>query len=100
MSRVRILFYAALLAALLATTLFAGWPNALAQSGDYDLSWWTADGGGGGLAGGGYALSGALGQPDAATWQGGGYRLSGGFWPGGARGAPEEYRVYLPIVVR
>jgi hypothetical protein len=100
MSRVRILFYSALLAGLLAATLLAAWPYALAQGGDYDLSWWTVEGGGGSLAAGGYALSGTLGQPDAGTWQGGDYQLLGGFWAGGALVAPEDYRVYLPLVLR
>jgi hypothetical protein len=70
---------------------------ALAQSGGYDLSWWTVDGGGGTLAGGSYTLSGTAGQPDAAVWQGDGYTLSGGFW-GGA--GPAAYDVYLPLVLR
>jgi hypothetical protein len=70
---------------------------ALAQTGGYDLSWWTVDGGGGTLAGGSYTLSGTAGQPDAGVLAGGGYTLSGGFWGGAGPGA---YDVYLPLVVR
>jgi hypothetical protein len=63
----------------------------------YDLSWWTVDGGGIVLSsGGGYALAGTAGQPDAGTLAGGGYELAGGFWGGGAI-AP-DYELYLPLV--
>ncbi|MCG3132019.1 MAG: hypothetical protein FLDDKLPJ_02829 [Phycisphaerae bacterium] len=58
----------------------------------YDLSWFTIDGGGAmRTAGGGFELSGTIGQPDAGPatpMTGGGFELSGGFWPGA--GAPEE----------
>jgi hypothetical protein len=69
---------------------------------DYDLSWWTVDGGGiTRLAseGGGYLLGGSAGQPDAGVLSGGGYTLGGGFWRGGAVVSP-PYRVYLPLVAR
>lgn len=71
---------------------------ALAQSGGgYDLTWNTVDGGGYAWStGGGYALGGTVGQPDAGALTGGGYTLTGGFW-GGAAG---QYRVYLPLVLR
>jgi hypothetical protein len=40
----------------------------LAQSGgDYDLSWWTVDNGGGDSAGGTYTVNGTIGQPDAGA---------------------------------
>ena len=70
----------------------------LAQSGGgYDLSWSTIDGGGATWSeGGGYALGGTLGQPDAGTLTGGGYTLAGGFWGGGAA----RYGIYLPLVLR
>ncbi len=56
-----------------------------AQSGGgYDLSWSTIDGGGGESSGGGYTLTGTVGQPDAQApaMTGGSYSLQGGFWPG------------------
>jgi hypothetical protein len=57
---------------------------AMAQSGgDYELSWYTIDGGGGRSSGGSYVLTGTIGQPDAAYSAGGNYELLGGFWPGG-----------------
>jgi hypothetical protein len=50
------------------------------------IDWFTIDCGGGASTGGGYALSGTIGQPDAAPgitgMSGGGYKLIGGFWPG------------------
>jgi len=51
--------------------------------GDYELEWYTIDGGGGRSSGGPYTLTGTIGQPDAAYSAGGGYELLGGFWPGG-----------------
>lgn len=76
-------------------------PMAIAQTGtDYDLSWWTADGGGHTLStGGGYRLGGTAGQPDAGVLEGGGYTLGGGFWRGGEVIA-HWYEVYLPVVLR
>ena len=68
------------------------------SSASYDLSWWTADGGGGHSEGqGGFMLDGTAGQPDADVLEGDDYSLSGGFWAGGGA---VEYRVYLPMVVR
>jgi len=49
----------------------------------YELSWYTIDGGGGRSTGGSYTLTGTIGQPDAAYSAGGNYELLGGFWPGG-----------------
>ncbi len=54
---------------------------------DFDLSQYTIDGGGGMLSsGGGFELSGTVGQPDAGPLSGemigGGFSISGGFWLG------------------
>jgi hypothetical protein len=69
---------------------------ALADSGgDYDIPWWTVNGGGR-LSGGRYILQGAAGQPEAGVLTGGNYTMAGGFWPGAAA----EYRIYLPLVLR
>jgi hypothetical protein len=66
---------------------------------DPDLGWFTVDGGGGvSSSTGSYSLTGTIGQPDAGFLTGGSYSLSGGFWGGGA--FAEEYRIYLPLVVR
>ena len=76
-------------------------PIAIAQTGtDYELSWWTADGGGATLSTGeGYRLSGTAGQPDAGVLEGNGYVLGGGFWRGGAVPLP-GYSIYLPLAMR
>ena len=88
---------AAIILALVAPLLLAS--VALAQSGsNYDLSWWTVDGGGATFnTGGGYAPGSTTGQPDAAIWSGGGYTLTGGFWGGVG---PIEYRIHMPVVMR
>jgi len=51
--------------------------------GDYEINWYTIDGGGGRSIGGPYTLTGTIGQPDAAYSRGGNYEVLGGFWPGG-----------------
>ncbi len=66
--------------ALLLLALLLCTSPAVAQ---YDLSWYTIDGGGGQSTGGPYTLTGTIGQPDAAYIRGGNYELLGGFWPGG-----------------
>jgi hypothetical protein len=66
------------------------------QSG-YSIDWYTIDGGGAmNSSGGGYSLSGSIGQPDAGSLSGGSYQLSGGFWGG----ASINYTVYLPLVLK
>jgi len=85
--RVSLLAVAALLA-LVASTV--------AAPAGYDLGWWTADGGGGSSAGGAYALSGTVGQPDAGQAGGGAYALAGGFW---TALAPRQGS-FLPLIVK
>ncbi len=72
---------------------------ALAQTGGgYDLTWWTVDGGGGRLEGGGYTLDSTVGQADAGpVLSGGGYGLAGGFWVGAVEGGT---RIFLPLLMR
>jgi len=57
--------------------------------GDYEISWWTVDGGGGQSSGGNYELRGTIGQPDANLQphvfefpDDSYYALAGGYWPG------------------
>lgn len=72
-------------------------PRAAAVS-NYDLAWWTTDGGGAtASAGGAYLLGGTAGQPDAGTLQGSPYILAGGFWEGGAT---LQNSVYLPLICK
>ena len=56
-----------------------------AVAGDYEIDWYTIDGGGEmSSTGGDYTLSGSIGQPDARNYPepmtGGSYKLTGGFW--------------------
>jgi hypothetical protein len=72
--------------AVLCLTLVAALPA------DFDLSWYTIDGGGEmWCTGGDFELSGTTGQPDASTTvlTGGDFELTGGFWKPGWR-APEQ----------
>jgi hypothetical protein len=70
-----------------------GMPEA-SVSNDYDLSWYTIDGGGGTSTGGGFTLSGTIGQPDAGSMINEQFELVGGFWSGAT--APSEPK--CPIV--
>ncbi len=71
-----------LMMALAACVLLNG-RVALAQTGPIlDLSWNTIDGGGGVSTGGGFKLSGTIGQPEAGVMSGVGFEIVGGFWPG------------------
>jgi len=57
--------------------------TATAASAQYELNWYTIDGGGGRSSGGDFSITGTIAQPDAAWSTGGSYELLGGFWPGG-----------------
>ncbi|MEI9960755.1 MAG: hypothetical protein WDM76_06385 [Limisphaerales bacterium] len=51
------------------------------QAQSYSIDRSTIDGGGGTSTGGGYSMSGTIGQPDAgATMTGGNYSVTDGFW--------------------
>ncbi len=65
--------------AVCSTAVFAG-----PAGGSFEITWYTIDAGGiNNAAGGGYVLSGTIGQPDAGPeMTGGQFSLSGGFWPG------------------
>ena len=53
--------------------------GAMAQN--YSINWYKIAGGGGTSTGGGYTISGTVGQPDASgAMTGGNYSLTGGFW--------------------
>ena len=49
---------------------------------DYEITWHTIDGGGQTSSGGGYSLTGTIGQADTGVASAGDYVLSSGFWPG------------------
>ncbi|UCG59349.1 MAG: hypothetical protein JSU70_07525 [Phycisphaerales bacterium] len=60
-----------------------GRPSLAQSGGNYELGWYTIDGGGGTSSGGEYVLTGTIGQPEADWCSGGPYEVLGGFWPGG-----------------
>ncbi|MBK9120603.1 MAG: hypothetical protein IPM18_13540 [Phycisphaerales bacterium] len=73
--------------------VLAGWLTMVVvgtAAAQYDINWWTVDGGGAMFTmGGAYELSGTIGQPDAgAAMTGGSYELVGGFWAIGAAAPP------------
>ena len=92
----RYLLYAILMLALILVV-----SNTFADVGEFSLSWWTIDSGGGASQSGeNLELLGAIGQPDAdpGLW-GNAFAVMGGFLP------PEQFTpvsrmIYLPIVIR
>jgi hypothetical protein len=83
-----------IIGSILAIFLIAG--TALSAGLDYDIPWWTSEGGGS-SAGGNYALTGVIGQPDAQRLSGGDFTLVGGFL--GIKRSPQN-KIYLPLVRR
>jgi hypothetical protein len=71
-------------AAFIDTTDYAGEPA-------FEINRFTIDGGGDMLSvGGGFELSGTIGQADAGVLSGGGFTLAGGFWFGQSPGDSNE----------
>ncbi|MCG3127946.1 MAG: hypothetical protein CHACPFDD_02819 [Phycisphaerae bacterium] len=62
------------------TALCAGLLLVPAASAQYQIYWYTFDGGGGTSTGGAYSLSGTIGQPDAGYLAGGQFEVLGGYW--------------------
>jgi hypothetical protein len=71
--------------------------TAAAQN-DFQLLWFSIDGGAGSSQGDSFSLSGIIGQPDASQLSGGHYSLGGGFWAAPPASPPGAQRVYLPLV--
>ncbi len=74
-------------------TQAAGWQASLlvAEEPAFEISRSTIDGGGVmNSVGGGFELSGTVGQPDAGVLSGGGFTLAGGFWFGQSPGDSNE----------
>jgi hypothetical protein len=72
---------------------------ASAQSGQWDLTWFTIDGGGATSSSGDvFALSGTIGQPDTGSLAGGVYTLRGGFWAVAVGSGASISTVYLPLI--
>ena len=74
---------------------------ATAQDGDFAVDWWTVDGGGGTSTGGDFAVTGVIGQHDAAASSGDVYVLRGGFFSGAApTPSPYEFEHSIPGVAK
>jgi uncharacterized membrane protein len=95
MSRTILMRYLLLLIAT-AALAWGGLRVVSAQSGIYDLSWNSVDGGGGTSNSSSYSLSGTIGQADAGAMTGGNYSLAGGFWGGGV----SNPFIFLPLIQR
>ena len=67
--------------ARLASSIAAALLSSVAHA-QFQIDWYTIDGGGGGSSGGGFTLSGTIGQPDAGASAGGAFECGGGFWGG------------------
>ena len=71
---------------------------ASAQTGEWDITWSTIDGGGATSSNGNrFELSGTIGQTDTQNQSGGAYTLRGGFW---GLASPGRHAIYLPLIVR
>lgn len=86
------LFLVALLASLTAGAILAA-PQE--PGAGFSIPWWTVDSGGGASQGGDFAITGTIGQPDAAILSGGSYTLTCGFWSKAG-----EFSTYLPLITR
>ena len=99
MRRRKTMLAAALLSAITLAIVAQSVRQAYAQSilAEYAIDWYTIDGGGGmESGGGGYTLSGTIGQHDTGVMESGTYDLSGGFWAG----AQARYTIAVPIASR
>ncbi len=84
----RMLKRAIIIGVLLLGLLAVSW-SVLAQTGDFDLPWFSVDGGGGTSSGGDFTLDATIGQPDASNaLKGGDFALRGGFQAGVVDGVP------------
>jgi len=77
MMRALTLFAIFILTTGVASAMFVG-------SGDFNMAWHTVDGGGGTSSGGGFTLTGSVGQHDPGTASGGGFAVTGGYSASGS----------------
>lgn len=61
--------------------VYFGSTASAATTSGFEIPWWTVDGGGGVSSGGGFQVTGTIGQPDAASPLAGGcWSVDPGFW--------------------
>ena len=67
-----------------------------------EIPWWSVDGGAETSTGGGFALSGIIGQADAGpAMTDSTYTVTGGYWHAALKETtPQEWDVFLPLVQR
>jgi hypothetical protein len=53
---------------------------ATSRAQEFQIDWFTIDGGGGSMSGGPFAVTGTIGQSDAGFMAGGQFTVAGGFW--------------------
>lgn len=77
-------------------------PASAQTGGGFELTWFTIDSGGHmSSAGGGFMLSGTVGQPDAgAALIGAGFTLTGGFWGEAPTALTDLAKLFLPLIRR
>jgi hypothetical protein len=85
-------------AAVLLLLILVFFTVVLAQSGQFDLTWHSIDGGGGSSGGGEFVLRGAIGQPEAGSLSGGDFTLGGGFLVQQLSSDSLEKVVFLPLL--
>ena len=90
MKRNYIVFFVTVVLCLLLVGVVTAVPTAL------NIPWWTMDNGGGTSSGGGYTLSGTIGQPEVGIVQSGSNTLGSGFWQGGE--IPDTNLIFLPLI--
>lgn len=73
----------------------AGWAKA---GGEYSISWWTVDGGGGSSSNSTYSISGTVGQPDAGQAASASYTVYSGFWHPANGATTFSGAIYLPVI--
>jgi len=61
---------------------------------------YVISGGGGVSSGGGFRLTGTIGQHAVSVLQGGGFVVRGGFWLGAGAPPVPLYWLYLPVIVK
>lgn len=88
-----------ILGALVVSLFLVG--TTLAQAPSTSIGWWVIGSGGGSNTVGNTSLDGTIGQWAVGSGTSGTTHLGSGFWGGGsAVGAPDQYPIFLPLILR
>lgn len=86
---------------LLIGFLLLGAAAAIAGNSGYGIDWWSISGGSESMSGGPYHLAGSAAEISAGPEMSGGeYTLTGGFWSVQEEVTAQEFRQYIPLVIR